>query len=294
MNGLLEETVFSTPLSEQLAEPAGSGLSLFWLGQAGFILDIAGVRVIIDPYLSDSLADKYKETARPHVRMMPPPIRPDEVAPIDLVLVTHAHTDHMDPGTLKPLLAANPAARLVAPRAAAVQAVERSGLPADRILLVDAGDRMDLAQGLMLQVSRAAHETLERNDQGRHRFLGYALSGGGVTVWHSGDGVPFPGLVAEVQALHPDIALLPVNGRRPELSQNGVPGNFTLEEAIDLCRQAGVPQMIAHHYGLFDFNTERPEVIDAAAAATRDVHVLRARTGIRAVWKAAERVFLSR
>lgn len=46
-----------------------------------------------------------------------------------------------------------------------------------------------------------------------------------------------------------------MNGRDAERSGNGVPGTFTLDEAITLCHDAGVPAMIAHHYGLFEFNT---------------------------------------
>jgi L-ascorbate metabolism protein UlaG (beta-lactamase superfamily) len=46
-------------------------------------------------------------------------------------------------------------------------------------------------------------------------------------IWHSGDCVPFDGLVEEVASLAPDVALLPVNGRRPKLAAAGIMGNFT-------------------------------------------------------------------
>lgn len=60
--------------------------------------------------------------------MMPAPVAPDGIRHVDLVLATHAHTDHMDPGTLPALLATNPAAMLIAPRAAIATALERTGI----------------------------------------------------------------------------------------------------------------------------------------------------------------------
>jgi hypothetical protein len=63
------------------------------------------------------------------------------------------------------------------------------------------------------------------------------------------------------------LALLPVNGRRRELSERNIPGNFTLAEAIELCRYARIPFLIAHHYGMFAFNTIDPTLIDEAAKA---------------------------
>jgi L-ascorbate metabolism protein UlaG (beta-lactamase superfamily) len=60
------------------------------------------------------------------------------------------------------------------------------------------------------------------------------------------------------------LALLPVNGRDLHRAGNGVPGNFTLAEALALCEAAGIPTMIAHHWGMFDFNTVTREELDEA------------------------------
>jgi L-ascorbate metabolism protein UlaG (beta-lactamase superfamily) len=78
------------------------GITLYWLGQAGFVIQAGARRLIIDPYLSDTPAEKYKGTATPHKRMARPPVDPAELGRIDLVLITHHHTDYMDPGTLSP------------------------------------------------------------------------------------------------------------------------------------------------------------------------------------------------
>ncbi len=74
MPGCLQEIAETLPLEEYLRKPPQPGIRLFWLGQAGFVLEAHEKRIVIDPYLSDSLAEKYKGTPRPHIRMMPPPV----------------------------------------------------------------------------------------------------------------------------------------------------------------------------------------------------------------------------
>ncbi|EYD74295.1 hypothetical protein Rumeso_04159 [Rubellimicrobium mesophilum DSM 19309] len=236
--------------------------------------------MVIDPYLSDSLAEKYRGTRFPHRRMMPAPVAPGGIAHVTAVLATHAHTDHLDPGTLPALLAANPDAVLVAPASVAETALARSGIAPGRLRSIDAGGTLHLNPDLIVAATRAAHESLETDDQGRHRFLGLAIRCGGATLFHSGDTIPFEGQVEEVRALGADLALLPVNGRDAERRANGVPGNLTVAEALGLARRAGIPAVVAHHFDLFDFNTVPRAEVEAVAARTTDIRLAPARTGV--------------
>ncbi len=61
---------------EPLSEYSETRLRIQWLGQAGFLIDSKLGRIIIDPYLSDSLAVKYRGKRFEHVRMMPIPVNP--------------------------------------------------------------------------------------------------------------------------------------------------------------------------------------------------------------------------
>lgn len=229
------------------SRPDPENFSICWLGQSGFAVRAGSHRFLVDPYLSDSLEVKYRGSERPHNRMMPPPARVVDLAGLQIIFCTHAHSDHMDPETLPAIARDIPACRFVLPRAH-VKKAGQIDLPDAAILPLDAGESLDFPDGLSVRAIPAAHEQLQTDANGHHLFLGYLWQWQGVTIFHSGDCVPYDGLSTAIGGA--DLALLPVNGRG-----KGVPGNFSFEEAVQLCREANIPHFIPHHFGLFAFNT---------------------------------------
>lgn len=153
------KTVLHQPL------PDAKTVALWWLGQAGFVLAYRHTWIVIDPYLSDSLAQKYRGQPLPHLRMMAPPILPDELTGIQAVLCTHRHTDHMDPETLTSLLRHNPLSRVVIPKAEQDWG-RQIGIPASQLYPVNAGDCLALNADVSIEVIPSAHEELKCNVQG--------------------------------------------------------------------------------------------------------------------------------
>jgi D-3-phosphoglycerate dehydrogenase / 2-oxoglutarate reductase len=260
----LDQVELTGPLSEALNEvPAGSGIQCFWLGQAGFLIRKGGgPTILIDPYLSDSLAIKYAGTLFPHVRMMESPIDADKIPEVDLVLVSHAHTDHMDPGTLGLIAAHHPRAVFVCPERVKEIALER-GVPKDRLVGASGGEVSEPIPGIRIFPIPSAHEDLDVTEGGS-AYLGYVIEVGEERIYHSGDCVPYPELSNLLSHHSPTLALLPVNGRDDHRRKNGVPGNFTLEEALSLCESARIPTMVVHHWGMFDFNTVPRDELEEA------------------------------
>ena len=255
------------PLAGELArpDPGDGAVRVYWLGQAGFVLAHGSTRVVIAPYLSDHLARKYAGKEFPHRRMAPAPIAPAELLGVSLILCTHRHSDHMDPETLPLLAGANPEARVVVPAAERARALAL-GVPERQIDAIDAGQRL-LAGGVNVEAVPSAHEQLTQDAEGRCVFLGYAIGLGGLTLYHSGDCVPYPGLAERVRRLRVDVALLPVNGRDAYRASRGVPGNFHAAEAAELCASAGVAVLVGHHFGMFEFNTVDPAAAERLLAA---------------------------
>jgi L-ascorbate metabolism protein UlaG (beta-lactamase superfamily) len=254
-----EVTVALEPLVGSLAAtltssaPGDGAVRAYWLGQAGFVLDHGGTRVAVDPYLSDFLARKYAGHEFSHRRLVAPPLSPPELTGLAAILCTHRHSDHMDPEALPALAAANPGACVVVPLAHRAHALAL-GVPEGQLRPLDAGESL-IFGAAAVEAIPSAHEELDTDPAGHALFLGYAIRLGGLTLYHSGDCIPYPGLVGHVRRLGVDAALLPINGRDAYRRSRGVPGNFHLAEAVDLCRTAGVPVLVGHHYGLFEFNT---------------------------------------
>lgn len=247
----------SAPLYEALASPPMRGLAnLFWLGQAGFALRTAAALLFIDPYLSNSLAEKYRDAHYKHKRMMPPPIAPDEVRGVDLLLATHAHSDHLDPGGMGQIMALNPECQLVCPAPVVPKALER-GADRDRVIGMHMLEKRRFGT-VTLELLPAAHEELALDENGDPVCGGFIIETEGWRMYHSGDCVPFPGQADMLRERTVDIALLPVNGRDAERTARGVIGNFHPEEAAELCLAAGIGVLVPHHFGMFDFNTIDP------------------------------------
>jgi L-ascorbate metabolism protein UlaG (beta-lactamase superfamily) len=270
----------SNSLKAALQDPCEEP-SLYWLGQAGFIFRSPSLTWAIDPYLSDRLATKYRNHEFSHRRMLPPPLSPAELPGLDYVFCTHLHGDHLDGPTLEWLAANRPRTRFIVPAGISAE-VSLLAIPPERILWAEADQPIRLALDFEVTPLPSAHEEFSRDAAGRHRFLGYVFHCGLLKLYHSGDTVPYDGLIGRLAELGPELALLPVNGRRRELSERNIAGNFSLSEAIALCRCVPVPVMIAHHFGMFAFNTVDPTLIDEAAReASPGVKVLRAEIGIQ-------------
>lgn len=236
-------------------------LHLWWLGQSGFLVQWQGKHLLLDPYLSDSLTQKYAATDKPHTRMTERVIAPERLDFIDVVTSSHNHTDHLDAETLRPLLLANPKIELIVPEANRAFVAERLQVPPEFPQGLDAGEFLS-AGVFKIHAVPAAHNTLEKDERGRHKFLGYVVGCGPWNIYHSGDTLRYDGMVEWLRPRAIDVALLPINGDRPE---RRVAGNLSGREAATLAKEIGARLVIPCHYEMFGFNTASPEEFVATA-----------------------------
>ena len=179
---------------------------------------------------------------------------------IDVITSSHNHTDHLDAETLRPLLKLNPKAKLLVPGANIDFVLARLGPIEARLVSINQGESVEVA-GLDFIGIPAAHNTVERDERGRCRFLGYVAQIGSLKVYHSGDTLMHDGLVPALKPFSVDIAFVPINGNKPE---RRVAGNLDGLEAAQLARQIGARLAIPHHFDMFAFNTESPDEFEAA------------------------------
>src|ERR1700751_4731317 len=93
-------TRFDGSLAGELQKPAKE-LELYWLGQSGFLFRAPDLAWVIDPYLTNSLAAKYRDHLFSHERMEAPPIAIPDLPQLDYLFCTHIHGDHLDIPTLE-------------------------------------------------------------------------------------------------------------------------------------------------------------------------------------------------
>ncbi len=262
----------------ETARHSGPGPHVWWLGQSGYLVHLAGRSVLFDPYLSDSLTRKYAATDKPHVRMTELVVAPGRLTGISLVTSSHLHTDHLDAETLGPLVASNPGIRLLCPESQQMLSRTRSGLPDEQILGLEVPESGSVQagewDGIQFEAVPAAHESLDRDSKGHLLYLGFVVRWGGWTFYHSGDTVLYPGMEARLKGQGIDVAFLPINGRA---SERRVSGNLWGREAARLAWSIGARYVVPGHYELFEFNTATTDEFEAECRALgQGYRVLRA------------------
>ena len=248
-------------LADVRSEPRDR-LNLWWLGQSGYLIQWQGHHLLIDPYLSDSLTKKYANTDKPHVRMTERVVAPEKLDFIEVVTSSHNHTDHLDGETLLPLLEANPGLTVIVPAANVEFAANRLQVRSERFTPIHADNNPVSVGPFTFHAIPSAHESLETDENGDHKFVGYIIEVGGKTIYHSGDAYLYDGLEERLKKWKIDLALLPINGRDPT---RGVAGNFTAQEAVELGKEIGAGLVVPCHYEMFEFNTVSPQGFVAAA-----------------------------
>ncbi len=234
---------------------------LWWLGQSGFLVKWRGEQLLFDPYLSDSLTRKYADTDKPHERLTELVIKPEKLKGVNMVTSSHNHTDHLDAETLQGLHKANPEVKLVLPKANVDFARERLGDDAPTFLPVDTSETVR-TNDFSLTGILAAHDEVKLDEQGRSHFLGFVAKFGQWSIYHSGDTRWHDQLVPSLLLHSVDLALVPINGYKPE---RRVAGNLNGTEAAILAKEINARLAIPHHFDMFAFNTETSEEFEQVA-----------------------------
>jgi L-ascorbate metabolism protein UlaG (beta-lactamase superfamily) len=219
------------------------------------VLRSAETTMYIDPFLSYTSE-----------RLIPPPFAAEDAPPADIVLCTHEHLDHLDAATLRTMAHNCPHTRFVVP-APIVDQLAKLEIAPECILGVQPGEEVDLGGCRCMPVPAlhglncppAVYDFGFEISNGLCRYLGYVIEmSNGTRLYHSGDTLVFDGLVETVRMLHPDVVLLPINGRSYFREQQALVGNIDEREAADLAAAVGADVVIPMHYDMFAANLGRP------------------------------------
>ena len=223
-----------------LAKPAAAP-RLTWLGHSSFLLQVAGRAILFDPVLNTRLVS-YKRHGRPGLTL-------DQLPPIDLILVSHAHYDHLDSWTIKRL---PKSASVVVPLGLG-DFFRKRGYSA--IAELAWWDDFDLGP-LRIHLVPARHWS-NRTPWDRNTSLwgGFVVEAGGYRIYHAGDTAQSP-YFREIGQRFPriDLALLPIGAYEPAWFMEY--HHLNPEQAIVAFEELGARRFVPMHWGTFQLTDE--------------------------------------
>ena len=229
-----------------VAVAPGQAAAMF-LGHSSFLLSLAGRQILLDPVLSTRLI-LLRRQRHPGVRI------PDLPA-IDLVLLTHAHMDHLDRPTLRRIAHATRRRTGAGPVAIVPRGVEDlvHDLGFREVRMLDWWEETEY-HGITITLTSCKHWGARMFRDTHRLFGGYVLHGDSHTLYHSGDSAYFNGFREIGQRLGPiDLALLPIGAYFPD-SYRTV--HTSPEEAVQAFCDLGARQMVPMHFGTFRLGRE--------------------------------------
>jgi N-acyl-phosphatidylethanolamine-hydrolysing phospholipase D len=224
--------------------------SLTWLGHASFLLRLDGRTVLTDPFLTDhaSPLPPFGPT-----RFAPPALRPGELPPVDVILLSHNHYDHLDLPTLD-ALPGKARIEVVAPLRLGGYFSER-GYPNVREL---DWYQESVVQGLQVRALPAIHFSKRTLfDRNQTLWTGYVIQSRRRRIYFAGDtayGPVFAELAAGLDRF--DLALLPIGAYEPRVLMRG--SHTTPEEAVQIGRELRAERIVGMHWGAIVLTDEPP------------------------------------
>jgi L-ascorbate metabolism protein UlaG (beta-lactamase superfamily) len=244
------------PDPERLRVPPAPGqpARAVWLGHASWLIQIAGVSLLVDPVLGDAIAGLTRRNGRA-------PLAAASLPRIDAQLVTHNHYDHMDMPSLRsvgaPVVVGLGNARHFGGRPAATELGWWDGVQIGGARVTFVPSQHWSRRGL--------------TDTNRSLWGGFVVEGGGATIYHAGDTAHFDGF-AEIGRRFPriDAALLPIGAYDPRWFMSTQ--HMDPKEALDAFTALGARTAVAMHWGTFKLTDEpldEPPLVFRQEAAAR-------------------------
>ncbi len=206
-------------------------MKVTWLTQAGLMFENGNIRVIVDPYLSDSVTTLHPEKTR----KIPADLSFLEKTP-DVVLITHDHLDHLDPETLDIIMAkADKPITFLAPQNAYNKLLKYGG---DHNYVMLNPHSVWSERGITFYAVHAEHS--------ERCAVGFILDDGDKTYYVSGDTLYNYDVIDEVLELVEDgvdYAFLPINGKG---------NNMNAKDAADFAYEIDAKCAVPIHWGLLD------------------------------------------
>lgn len=228
----------------QLVDRHDAGIT--FIGHSSFFLQIGGRNVLVDPVFAKRLI-VLRRQRRPGLLI-------EEIPPIDLVLVTHAHMDHLNIASLRKIIRATRRVRGHGPEIVVPYGVDDlvSQLGFRQVSTLKWWQQRETAD-LRITMTPCRHWGARMFKDTHRHYGGYVIESGQQSIYHSGDTAYFDGFAEIGRRLSPQIALMPIGAYFPD-SYRSV--HTSPEEAVRGFLEVGAKWMVPMHYGTFRLGRE--------------------------------------
>jgi N-acyl-phosphatidylethanolamine-hydrolysing phospholipase D len=223
--------------------------TLTWIGHSTFLVQVNGLNVLTDPHFTERASPVGWAGPRRHSA---PGLALEDLPPVDVVVISHNHYDHLDEGSVRRLARRHPAALFAAPlglrrwlaRRGVARAIELDWWQAH-------------AEGGWTMTAVPAQHFSGRTPTDRNRTLwcGWVLETGGRRLYFAGDTGYSPDFADIGARFAPiDLALIPIGAYDPRWFMR--PVHVNPEEAVRIHRDVGARWSVGMHWGTFRLTTE--------------------------------------
>ncbi len=223
-------------------------MDITWISHATFLIRSNETAILTDPWFSRSLFYR---------RLKPPAMEADEISSCDIVLVSHAHGDHIDGKGLE--LAGRLGSLVVGP-SSVVRKAKKMGL---RYQAAEPGKTINAA-GVQVLVTPACHPAPGAKDA-----VGYILKVEGKTVYFAGDTLLFQELVDMLKD-NIDLAILPIGPYKLFSRKVGM----DVSEALKLIEETKPRAVVPMHYNCLKGTEADPNLLLKADGDTTRIFLL--------------------
>lgn len=242
-----EQPMTGEPRRAELVAAGETGVT--FIGHSSFFLQIGGKNVVVDPVFVNRLV-VLRRQRRPGLRI-------EEMPPIDTVLITHAHMDHLNITSLRRIVRAARRARGRAPEIVVPHSVDDlvSQLGFRQLTTLKWWQQAEIG-GLRVTMTPCRHWGARMFKDTHRHYGGYVIQSGQQSIYHSGDTAYFDGFAEIGRRLAPRIALMPIGAYFPDTYRSV---HTSPEEAVRGFMEVGARWMVPMHYGTFRLGREPME-----------------------------------
>ncbi|HEX8850931.1 MAG TPA: MBL fold metallo-hydrolase [Gemmatimonadaceae bacterium] len=229
-------------------------LRVTWVGHSTTLLQLGPMNVLVDPVWSERASPVSWAGPR---RLVPAAMPLGALPPLDVVLVSHDHYDHLDAPTVRQLAAAHPGARWVAPLGVGARL---TAFGVSQVVELDWWQSTRAADAAVTATPAQHFSGRSLGDRDSTLWAGFSIDAGGWRVFYAGDTGLHPEFAVIGERLGPfDLAIMPIGAYEPRWFMR--PVHMNAEEAVDATAALGggassAPVMLGVHWGTFRLTDE--------------------------------------